>query len=358
MGSIAKSALGYAVLTLAAATFCGVSLAQRAQQPLTNDSVITMVEAGLSESVIVAAIQSSPPNYDVSADGLIKLKKAGVTADEMKAIIAAEQGANGGANAGALGKQSSEEQRSTPAAAAAPRWEMPSVHLLSVKSTQELPLEKAHLTETKTKPRSLESLAGDSTVSQGVQAGVNDVAWDTAAHTHSAVGGSAVLQAGNIFGGMMGRKQPTVTYVWGVPGPTSANLLETTTPRFEAQFAKAPGVNPDEFVPEIVKLTPAQNTCRLVGATQGKEDAGSNNAADWEIYSAFVEDRVAAEVQKTSPGNYVISPQSPLLPGEYAVVLRPLSKDQKFSGGDVARGQGPGLMFNAVWTFRVSESAQ
>ena len=32
--------------------------------------------------------------------------------------------------------------------------------------------------------------------------------------------------------------------------------------------------------------------------------------------------------------------------GEYAVVLRPVAKDQKFSGGDVERGQGPGLMFN------------
>lgn len=344
-GRRATRARRSAVLTLTTVMFCGLSLAQRAQKPLTNESVIAMVEAGLSESVIVAAIQSSPANYDVSSDGLIKLKKAGVTAEEMKAIIAVEQRANA-------------EQHPAPAAATAPRWEMPSVYLLSMRSAQELPLEKTHLAETKTKPRSLGSLAGDSAVSQGVAAGVNDVAWDTAAHTHSAAGGSAVLQAGNIFGGMMGRKQPTVTYVWGVPGPTSANLLETTMPKFEAQFQKAPGVNPDEFVPEIVKLTPAQNTCRLVGATQGKEDARSDDAADWEIYSTFVEDRVATEAQKPSPGSYIISPQSPLLPGEYAVVLRPFAKDKKFSGGDVARGQGPGLMFNAVWTFRVSESAQ
>ena len=49
-------------------------------------------------------------------------------------------------------------------------------------------------------------------------------------------------------------------------------------------FAKAPGVNPDDFAPQIVMLTPAQNSCRLVGAAQGKEDARSDNAADWEIY--------------------------------------------------------------------------
>lgn len=210
----------------------------------------------------------------------------------------------------------------------------------------------------KTKPRSLAGLAGDSAVTQGFQAGVNDVAWDAAAHSHSSVGGSAVLQAGSIFGGMMGRKQPMVTYVWGVPAPASANVLRTSTPKFGVKFEKAPGVNPDEFAPEIVKLTPAQNTCRLVGATQGKENARSDDAADWEIYSSFVEDRVAVKLEKLSQGNYNVSPQAPLLPGEYAVVLRPITKDQKFSGGDVARGQGPGLMFNAVWSFQVPADAE
>lgn len=156
----------------------------------------------------------------------------------------------------------------------------------------------------------------------------------------------------------MARRQPTVTYVWGVPGPTSSNVLQTATPTFSVNFAKAPGVNPNDFAPEIVKLTPAQNTCRLVGATRGKEDARSHEAADWEIYSSFVEDRVAVNLQKTAAGEYQMSPQSPLLPGEYAVVLRPISKDEKFSGGDVARGQGPGLMFDTLWSFQVSDNAQ
>ncbi|MGH9730356.1 MAG: hypothetical protein ACRD4A_01550, partial [Candidatus Acidiferrales bacterium] len=148
------------------------------------------------------------------------------------------------------------------------------------------------------------------------------------------------------------------TYVWGVPGPASANVLQTTTPKFSVNFASAPGVNPSDFAPEIVRLTPAQNTCRLVGATRGKEDARSNDAADWEIYSGFVEDRVAANMQKKGEGQYEISPQSPLYPGEYAVVLRPVSKNEKLSGGDVARGQGPGMMFDTVWTFQVGENAQ
>lgn len=348
------------VLTLAALAVCSValcrpSLAQQTPKPLTNDGVIKMVQAGLSESVVVAAIQSSPAHYDVSTDGLIELKKAGVTPDEMKAIIAAQQAANGSGNA-APGPEKAKS--ATPPAAPASRWEMPSVYVLTMRSSQELPREKTQLAETKTKARSLASLAGDSAVTQGIQAGVNDVAWDAAAHADSGVGGSAVMQAGSIFGGMMGHRQPTVTYVWGVPGPASASVVQTTTPKIEAQFAKAPGVNPDEFAPEIVKLTPAQNTCRLVGATQGKEDARSDNAADWEIYSAFIEDRVPVNLERISSGDYNISPQSPLLPGEYAVVLRPMVKDKKFSGGDVARGQRAGLMFNTVWTFQVADSAQ
>jgi hypothetical protein len=241
---------------------------------------------------------------------------------------------------------------------AKPRWQMPTVTLVQDAGSQEIPREKTQLAETKTKPTSMASLAGDSAVAQGIQAGVNDATWSVASHMNNAVGGAAVQQGGSILGGMLGSRKPTVTYVWGVPGPASANVLQTTTPKFAVNFASAPGVTPSEFAPEIVRLTPAQNTCRLIGATQGKEDARSHDAADWQIYSKFLEDRVATSVQKTAEGQYEISPQSPLYPGEYAVVLRPLSKDEKFSGGDVARGQGAGMMFDTVWTFQVGENAQ
>ena len=107
-----------------------------------------------------------------------------------------------------------------------------------------------------------------------------------------------------------------------------------------------------------MKLTPAQNMCRIVGATRGKEDAQSSSAADWEIYSSFLEERVAVKAQKATPGEYTISPASPLFPGEYAVVLRPVSKSKKFSGGDVARAQGDGFLFDAVWSFQVATDAK
>lgn len=239
-----------------------------------------------------------------------------------------------------------------------PRWQMPTVTLLQDTGSQEIPREKTQLAETKTKPSSMASLAGDSVVTQGIQAGVTDATYSVASRMNNAVGGTAVQQGGSILGGMLGSRKPTVTYVWGVPGPASANILQTTTPKFSVNFSRAPGVNPSDFAPEIVRLTPAQNTCRLIGATRGKEDARSHDAADWELYSGFVEDRVAASVQKKAEGQYELSPQSPLYPGEYAIVLRPISKNEKFSGGDVARGQGAGMMFDTAWTFQVGENAQ
>ncbi|HEV3513762.1 MAG TPA: hypothetical protein VGS05_18800 [Candidatus Sulfotelmatobacter sp.] len=353
-----KKAARLAILTVIFAVVPVVG-AQQTQKQLTNDGVIKMAQAGLSESVVIAAIQSSPANYDISPDGLIALQKAGVTKNELDAILAAQKAANGGGTATAPANAADAGAgTAAPAAAPGPKWLMPTVALVQNGTSQALPLEKTQLAETKNKPQSLASLAGDSAVTEGIQAGVNDASWSAASHINNGVGGSAVMQAGGIFGGMMARRQPTVTYVWGVPGPASANVLQTATPSFSVNFAKAPGVNPREFAPEIVKLTPAQNTCRLVGATQGKEDVRSHDAADWKIYSSFVEDRVAVNLQKTAEGEYQLSPQTALLPGEYAVVLRPVSKNEKFSGGDVARGQGPGLMFDTVWTFQVSDTAQ
>lgn len=327
-----------------------VLYAQQAQKPLTNADVAKMVKAGLSESIVMATIQANPGNYDTSTDGVIKLKKSGVTDSEIKAMLAAQQGGNGTGAAQATPQPSN--------APSVPKSRMPSVVVTLGQSSQPLTLEKTQLAETKTKPSSMASLAGDSALTQAIQSGVGTATSGVASHVHSGVGSSTVQQAGNIFSGMMAHRKPEVTYVWGVPSPASGNILQTVTPSFTVNFARTPGVNPGDFAPEIVRLTPAQNTCRIVGATRGKEDAGSSDAADWQIYSSFLEERVAVNSQKVSPGVYQISPSSALLPGEYALVLRPVSKAKKFSGGEVARAQGDGLMFDAVWSFQISDDAQ
>jgi hypothetical protein len=120
---------------------------------------------------------------------------------------------------------------------------------------------------------------------------------------------------------------------------------------------RAPGLGEEKLKPPAMISVPLF-VGQLIGATQGKEDARSRDAADLEIYSSFVEDRVAVSLQKAAAGQYEISPQSPLLPGQYAVVLRPVSKDEKFSGADVARARGPGLMFDVLWSFQVANTAK
>ncbi|SRR6266851_2131542 len=350
------------ILVSTAAASASILSAQQIPKPLTNADVIKMVKGGLPESVIISSIQSHQGNFNISPDGLIALHKAGVTQPEMDAMMAVSGKASSGAgtpqppstNAGATASS----PPSAPPAPPVSKSRVPKVTLVQGGASQDLPLEKTQLAQTKTKPTSMKNLAADTAVTQAMQAGISTAAMGAATHINSGVGGSAVQQAGSIFSGIVARRKPNVTYVWGVLNPASTNVLQTDSPTLSVKFANTPGVNPDDFEPAIVKLTPAQNTCRIVGATQGKEDAASSPAADWQIYSSFLEERVAVNSQKVKPGEYRISPSSPLLPGEYGLVLRPVSKSKKFSGGDVARGQGDGLMFDSVWSFQISADEQ
>jgi hypothetical protein len=360
------------ICTLMLCSMMGLSFAQSAPkpathkpsgpQPLTNQGVITMVKGGVPESTIITAIQTQKTKFDISPTGLVALHKAGVTQAEMDAIMAASGAGTTGAAAAvpAAAPPSAENVAPSQPVAPAPAPagpKMPVVTILLNGMPQEIPMEKTQLAQTKTKPTSMTSLAGDSVVTQAMQAGIGTATMSATSHMTSMAGASTIQQAGGIFSGMMAHRKPTVTYVWGVTNPASTNILPTMSPAFTVNFATTPGVNPDDFEPAIVKLTPAQNSCRIVGATQGKDDLSASAAADWQIYSSFLEERVQAKSQKTGSGQYQISPNAALLPGEYAVVLRPVSKSKKFSGGDVARGQGDGLMFDSVWSFQVSNDA-
>jgi hypothetical protein len=324
---------------------------QNSPKPLTNDDVLAMVNKKMPESVIVSAIKNSPGAYDTSTNELIRLNSAGVTEVELNAMLA---GSHPGNSDGQPATGSSGALDAAPES----KSRMPQVMVTQGKTTQELKLEKTQLAQTKNKPSSMKSLAADSTLTQAMQAGINTASWDAASHINSGVGGSGVLQAGNIFSGMLSRRTPIVTYVWGVPGVASGNVLQTTKPSFALDFSRTPGVNPDDYEPAIVKLTPAQNTCRIVGATQGKADSSASPATDWEVYSHYLEEPVATSPQKLAPGKYRIAASSELAPGEYGLVLRPVSKVKKFSGGDVARAQGDGLMFDAIWTFQIPDGVQ
>lgn len=57
--------------------------------PLKNEDVVKMAKAGLDDSIIVAKIGSSQCQFDTSTDALIQLKRIGVSAAVLKAIVGA-----------------------------------------------------------------------------------------------------------------------------------------------------------------------------------------------------------------------------------------------------------------------------
>src|ERR1051325_4181752 len=54
---------------------------------LNNASVLKLKTAGIDDATIVKAIEASPGNYDVSADGIIALKAGGATETILAAIL-------------------------------------------------------------------------------------------------------------------------------------------------------------------------------------------------------------------------------------------------------------------------------
>ncbi len=74
---------------------CYVS-AQTNSEVLTNQSVISLVKAGLDKSTILATVNNAASKYDVSTTGIINLKKQGVNSEIINAMIARSSGGSTG----------------------------------------------------------------------------------------------------------------------------------------------------------------------------------------------------------------------------------------------------------------------
>ncbi len=59
----------------------------KAQEALTNESVVKMVKAGLAEEVVVTMVRSQPAKYVLTPDQLIALKSAGVPDKVVAAMV-------------------------------------------------------------------------------------------------------------------------------------------------------------------------------------------------------------------------------------------------------------------------------
>jgi hypothetical protein len=80
--------IGLAVLTSIFFLCGGMS----AQEALTNEAIIKMVKAGLSESTIISLIQQQPGNYSIKVADLTALKEAGVPNAVIDAMVAKASG--------------------------------------------------------------------------------------------------------------------------------------------------------------------------------------------------------------------------------------------------------------------------
>lgn len=143
---------------------------------------------------------------------------------------------------------------------------------------------------------------------------------------------------------------PKVTYVWGLPGRTSARELADTNPMFELNYGDIPGVDPDAYEPALLKLVQSKDNYRLVGATQMKMTAKNmRNGSGPENGKWLSEQRWPCHINKEERGFYILHVDSTLEPGEYAVVLRPVKGYKAASSGLGGHAQ----VFYSVWDFSV-----
>lgn len=326
-----------------------VLLAQKKGSPLKNSTIISMVKGGMPESLVLSTIQSGEPQFDLSEKGIAQLKAAGVSQKVIDAMAAAEARKSTAAPVPARAAPGA----AAPAGAAAVPREPPFVFWVKENAKQNIPGEKAKIAATKAKSQDLNLLATDGLIGQALQGIAAEAAGEAAEQAGASTGSGYGQVAGGLVGGLLKSRKPTVTFVWGVAGRSAATVVSTPTPKFEVIYEGTPGVKLEEFAPVLVRVVPAKDEWRLVGAAKGKEDALQSYKADWDLYGGYVEERVPVRVNQTAPGRAEVEPELPLVPGEYALVLRPLAKKKKYAGAAVATGAGDAALVNLVWGFSV-----
>jgi hypothetical protein len=87
MRSMCSKALVAVACVFLLLTIASVGAAAPAQKPLSNDDVLSMVQAGLPQDVVIEKIKSSKTAFDTSTEALVSLKKAGVSGDIIRIMV-------------------------------------------------------------------------------------------------------------------------------------------------------------------------------------------------------------------------------------------------------------------------------
>ena len=77
---------------LLAGSAFGMQTQSKQEGPMTNAEVIKLVKAGFKEKTVVLIIASRIPNFDLSSDRMIQLKRAGVSENIIVAMLARQDG--------------------------------------------------------------------------------------------------------------------------------------------------------------------------------------------------------------------------------------------------------------------------
>lgn len=338
-----------------------------------NEDVVAMVQAGLPESTVIAAISAIPVSFDISPTALIALTRAGVQPLIIEAMIGIES-ANRGSAAGASALP--------PAAAVAETGDDADASL-----SPEVLARLAALTEQMPAPVSAPAVA---TVADPAPPAENDnshtprawvVAGDARTPFAPSISHVAFMQArqsGNALNTLQGIGEralafanpalglatglgalfrsgdPTVTVVWALPGTSAPRRLESGTV-IEFDFSAIPGVNPDLYQPVLVQLVATTDNFRLVGAARTRASTAGGMPT-----GAVIEEQLPLTRQQTARGRYTVTLESALPPGEYALVLRPVQAREQnrrranaeTSLGDLIGGQSGDILYVA-WDFGI-----
>jgi hypothetical protein len=329
-----------------------------------NADVQAMVEANFADSTIVAVIKANDVQFDLSPRALVALKGAGVSEPVIEAMIAAEAAKQSPATP-ALPEPTTAQLAETQASLEYARLSAMIEQLAAKQEAAEKAPQAPEPLATRADPAPRVWLVQQTdrapiapTIAQVAFAGANrrgermknlqGLAGQALAFASPAVSGIATT-----LGGLF-RPDEDRTAVWAISAPQSSRVLDVA-PVFEIDYAHIPGVDPDKYQPAIVQLVPTNDNYRLVAAAE-TEDASMDALPRGPI----IEESVATESTRLARGQYRVAPKVALGPGEYALVLRPISEPRRdrrrtseASLGEMLGGSTSQILY-LTWDFSVA----
>jgi hypothetical protein len=143
-----------------------------------------------------------------------------------------------------------------------------------------------------------------------------------------------------------------ITWVWIVDRTGPLATLDDRRPSFFAAYNAAPGVNISDLTPAIVRLAPAGNQLFVAAMAPGRADAAARTERDWTIARDLQQDLIKAQVVAAAAGTMNVRLTAPLMPGDYALVLRPAFQ-KGYPGREVLTDEGIGSVMSVLWPFTI-----